>query len=85
MEWKWIWWKGNIIYDLINGNGKVKEYNEFGILLFEGEYLKGKKNGKGTEYDESGMLIFEREYLDGKICKEISIVPDLLDYDWIPK
>ena len=34
---------GNIIYELINGNGKVKEYNIYGNLIFEGEYLNGKK------------------------------------------
>ena len=34
---------GDIIYKLINGNGKVKEYNIYGNLIFEGEYLNGKK------------------------------------------
>ena len=38
---------GNIIYELKNGNGKVKEYKK-GELIFEGEYLNGIKwNGKG--------------------------------------
>ena len=36
---------GNIIYELNNGNGKVKEYNN-GILIYEGEYLNGKKMEK---------------------------------------
>ena len=40
----------NIIYELINGCGKVKEYWTDGILFFEGEYLNGKRNGKGTQY-----------------------------------
>ena len=31
------WNGGNIIYELINGNGKVKEYNENDKLKFEGE------------------------------------------------
>ena len=67
---------GNIIYELINGNGKVKEYNKYNDLLkFEGEYLNGNKNGKGKEYDISGKLIFEGEYLndertDGKLFFE---------------
>ena len=26
---------------------KGKEYNSNGILIFEGEYLNGKRNGKG--------------------------------------
>ena len=35
---------GNIIYELINGNGKVKEYYSYNDKLkFEGEYLNGKK------------------------------------------
>ena len=40
----------NIIYELKNGNGNVKEYDD-GKLSFEGEYLNGKRNGKGEEYD----------------------------------
>ena len=55
----------NIIYELINGNGKVKEYNDYGNLVFEGEYLNGKRNGKGKEYFY-GKLIFEGEYINGK-------------------
>jgi len=35
-------------------------------LLFEGEYLNGKKNGKGKEYDFCGNLYFEGEYLNGQ-------------------
>ena len=34
-----------VIYELNNGNGKIKEY-EYGKLLFEGEYLNGKKKWK---------------------------------------
>ena len=37
---------GNEIYELNNGNGYVKEYNN-NELIFEGELLKGKRNGKG--------------------------------------
>ena len=57
---------GNIIYELMNGNGKVKEFNSInGELEFEGEYLNGKKNGKGKEYNEKGKLIFDGEYKNG--------------------
>ena len=35
--------EGNIIYELKNGNGKVKEYDDYGHLEFEGEYLNGIK------------------------------------------
>jgi len=57
---------GNIIYELKNGNGYVKEYDYLGILKFEGEYLNGKRNGKGKEYDYEGKLEFEGEYLNGE-------------------
>ena len=67
--------KGNTIYEIINGTGKVKEYNIFGGLIFEGEYKNGKRNGKCNLYD--GLYTFEREYLDGKICKEIVIKPEI--------
>ena len=36
---------GNIIYELINGNWKVKEYDEKGREIFEGEYTKMAKDG----------------------------------------
>ena len=37
----------------LNGerNGKGKEYNHEGILIFEGEYLNGKRNGKVKQYN----------------------------------
>ena len=57
---------GNIIYELKNGNGKVKEYYH-NKLIFEGEYLNGQRwNGKGKEYNYNGELEFEGEYLNGK-------------------
>ena len=46
MEWKRLWRGCNIIYELKNGNGKVKEYDDEGILKFEGEYINGKIMGK---------------------------------------
>ena len=53
---------GNIIYELINGNGKVKEYQDNGELIFEGEYLNGKRwNGKRKKYDGYDNLIFEEK------------------------
>ena len=57
---------GNIIYELINGNGYVKEYDNYGKLEYEGEYLNGKRNGKGKEYDYNGKLIFEGEFINGE-------------------
>ena len=55
---------GNIIYELINGNGNVKEYR-YDKLIFEGEYLNGERNRFGKEY-KYDKLIFEGEYLNGK-------------------
>ena len=42
---------GNLIYELIKGNGSIYEYNTDGELIFEGEYLNGKRNGKRKEFD----------------------------------
>ena len=57
--------KGNTIYELINGNGKVKEYDNYGDLIFIGEYLNGIRNGKGKEY-KNGKITFEGEYENGR-------------------
>ena len=35
-------------------------------LLYEGEYVNGKRNGKGKEYYDDGALEFEGEYINGK-------------------
>ena len=66
-KWEGIGYSGlnNIIYELKQGKGFVREYNDDGELLFEGEYLNGKRNGKGKDYWK-GKLEFEDEYLNGK-------------------
>ena len=46
--------------------GKGKEYNKKGVLLFEGEYKCRKREGKGKEFSENGKVIFEGEYICGK-------------------
>ena len=45
----------------------MKKYHWNGQLIFEGEYLNGKKNGKGKKFNANGELIFEGEYLYDKI------------------
>ena len=68
-KWKGLGYdtKGNIIYKLDNTNQKVKEYNDYGELIFEGEYLYGERYRKGKEYYcYDGTLKFEGEYLNGK-------------------
>ena len=52
-------------YIIYESNGIVKEYYGYNCdLLFEGEYLNGKRNGKGKEYFYNGKLKFEGEYLN---------------------
>ena len=57
---------GNVLYELKNGNGKVREYDKYNVLIFEGEYLDSKKNGKGKEYNSEGKIEYEGEFLNGK-------------------
>ena len=46
-----------LIYESI-----VKEFSQYdNELIYEGEYLNGKRNGKGKEYDYDGNLIYEGE------------------------
>ena len=53
-------------YIILEDENKGKEYDgQTDNLIYEGEYLNGKRNGKGKEYDEN-KLIFEGEYLNGK-------------------
>ena len=47
-----------------NGKTEGKIYTDYGNVLFEGEFLNGKKDGIGKEYNHKGLLIFEGEYLD---------------------
>ena len=54
-------------YKVIYEDGKGKEFLiQSNIIIFEGEYLNGKKSGKGKEFNDYGKLIFEGEYLKGK-------------------
>ena len=58
-------------------NGYVKIYDGISeYLVYEGEYLKGKKNGKGKDYSYN-ELVYEGEYLKGKkmgLEKNIGII-----------
>ena len=56
-----------IAHSTQNNNSKLirKEFLN-GKLIFEGEYLNGKRNGKGKEYGLNKTLFFEGEYLNGK-------------------
>ena len=48
----------------INLEKEKEEKDDLNELLFNGEYINGKKIGK--EYDHNGTLIFEGEYLNGE-------------------
>ena len=63
--------EGNIIYEINKGKGRIKEYDYYNNLIFEGELIYGEKNGKGIEYyywltNDSYFSKFEGEYLNGK-------------------
>ena len=58
---------GEVIYEIKDGKGTIKEYFDFNILRYEGEYSNGLRNGKGKEYNFRGdKVIFEGEFLNGK-------------------
>ena len=59
----------NIIYDLNNGKGYLKEYFNDGQLKYEGNYLNGKRNGLGKEYYYDGNIKFEGQYKNGNRWK----------------
>ena len=69
----------------VKWNGKGKEFDDEGferLLVFEGEYLNGKRNGKVKEYYPKGQLKFKGEYLNGKINgKGKEYILDKLIYD----
>ena len=47
-------------------DGKGKIYDEFGHLIFDGNFENGIKKGKGNIYNYSGELIFEGEFDNNK-------------------
>ena len=54
-------------YKIGEKNGKGREFLiSTNKLVFEGEYLNGKRKGKGIEYYNGGELKFKGEYLNGK-------------------
>ena len=61
-------------YKNISGKYKIDGIIGFGReyiiktnkLIFEGEYLNGKRNGQGKEYYDNGNIKFKGEYLNGK-------------------
>ena len=53
-------------YIIYEKDGFAKEFNGHDRhLIYEGEYLNGKRNGKGKEYDDNNELIYVGNYLNG--------------------
>ena len=48
------------------GKGKVKEFYDYGNILFEGDYFNGLKQGKGIKYNKNGNIEFSGNYLNGE-------------------
>ena len=72
--------KGNIIYKLKNGRGYIKELDYFGRLIYEGEYINGKRNGNGKEYYKN-KLIYDGIYLYNYRRKGKEYVNDKLEFE----
>ena len=53
-------------YIIFESKTRGKEYNKLDHLIYEGEYLNGKRNGKGKEFGNFHEILFEGEYLNGK-------------------
>ena len=69
-------------YIIHEKNGKGREYKKrTNLLIFEGEYLKGKRNGKGKEYYDISELKYEGEYLNGKGNEYYDNENDKLNYE----
>ena len=53
------------LYTIRNGKGYIKEYDNDGHLILEGDILNREKNGKRKEYDNEGKLVYEGKYIKG--------------------
>ena len=76
---RYLWKKKDGYYEF--KEGIVYQYDTYGNLLFEGEYLNGKRNGKCKEYNEKGKLLFEGEYLYDYKLRGKEYVNDKLIYE----
>ena len=55
--------------DVKNGfvrNGKGKEMDGNGNVIYTGDWKNGKRNGSGKEMDASGRIVFVGEWMNGK-------------------
>ena len=60
--------KGEVVYEIQNGEGNIKEYDFRDHLEFDGEYKNYQYwNGKRSIYNKKGELKFELFYTEGMI------------------
>ena len=62
-------------------NGKGKEYDKDGNLIYEGGYLNGKRNGTGKENDKEHGIIFNGEFLNGKRWNGKGLQENLISFE----
>ena len=55
---------GDVLYELKDGKGHIKDYDFTGKLVYEGENINGK--GYIKDYGFTGKLVYEGEILNGK-------------------
>ena len=53
--------KGDIVYEIKNGNGIIKDYYSNGKIKFEGIYLNGEIKGEGKEFYDKDKINFLKE------------------------
>ena len=61
MKWKKIIYdyNNNYLFEIKNGKGKGKEYDFYGKLNYEGEYLNGERNDNGKEFNDKNRIVFK--------------------------
>lgn len=70
---RWIYWdeSGNVTGEGIftEGNGTMRTWNSWGVLMFVTEYRNNMKNGKEIAYNEKGEIIREMIYVDDEMIE----------------
>jgi len=61
-------------------NGHGKEYNKYGYIKFEGEYLNGERHGHGKENYKYEHAKFLGDYLYGKNGMEKDLIHSIIWY-----
>ena len=52
-------YNNNYLFEIKNGKGKGKEYDFYGKLNYEGEYLNGERNDNGKEFNDKNRIVFK--------------------------